>query len=97
MAKCQTDFENERNLNNELNFKLIKYEDSYRISMEVRELSDRELQVLGYIDKSYLEIGKILHISRDTVITHKKNIESKLGIKDKLKLIEYAKKNKFLK
>jgi DNA-binding CsgD family transcriptional regulator len=31
-----------------------------------------------------------LFISRDTVITHKKNIESKLGIRSKEGLIDFA-------
>lgn len=54
------------------------------------ELSDREREVLRHLSKSYAEIGELLFISRDTVITHKKNIEAKLGISGKENLVAYA-------
>lgn len=59
----------------------------------LKDLSDRELAVLKLIDKSYKEIGDQLFIARETVISHKKNIESKLGISGKDNLTEFAKIN----
>lgn len=53
-------------------------------------LTERELVVLKHINQSYTEIGNKLFISRDTVITHKKNIEAKLGISGKKQLEEFA-------
>lgn len=65
-----------------------------RISNErsVSTLTDRELEVLKLIKNSYTEIGDKLFISRDTVITHKKNIETKLGVSGKKALEEFAEK-----
>lgn len=60
-------------------------------------LSDRELAVLQHIDKSYSEIGKALFISRETAISHKKNIEHKLGIVGKENLAEFAIKEGVIK
>jgi len=57
----------------------------------LNKLSEREKEVLKYIHKSYSEIGLKLFISRETVITHKKNIESKLNIHSKDELIKFAK------
>lgn len=53
-------------------------------------LTDREMDVLRIIVLSYTEIGNKLFISRDTVITHKKNIEAKLGISGKKELEKFA-------
>lgn len=57
----------------------------------VSMLTEREKEVLKCIELSYSEIGEKLFISRDTVISHKKNIESKLGISGKTNLIDFAK------
>lgn len=58
----------------------------------VASLSDREIEVLKHIHFSYSEIAEKLFISRDTVITHKKNIEAKLGINGKKALEDFASK-----
>ncbi|HPI53788.1 MAG TPA: helix-turn-helix transcriptional regulator [Chitinophagaceae bacterium] len=55
-------------------------------------LTEREKEILKHIDKSYTEIGTLLFISRDTVITHKKNIMAKLGTQSKEELVDLAKK-----
>ncbi len=60
------------------------------------KLSDRELDVMKIINKSYLEIGQELFISKETVITHKKNIESKLRISGKENLEKYARESGLL-
>lgn len=56
------------------------------------ELSAREIEVLTYIARGYInkEIADKLHISLTTVITHRKNITEKLGIKSVAGLTIYA-------
>lgn len=75
-----------RKLELELNDLKLKISNEHSIS----SLTDRELEVLKHIKHSYTEIGEKLFISRDTVITHKKNIEGKLGISGKKNLEEFA-------
>ncbi|GEM_PF-3431847 len=56
----------------------------------ISSLSERELEVLRNIESSYSVIAEKLFISRDTVITHKKNIEAKLGLNGKKDLEDFA-------
>lgn len=58
---------------------------------DVSILTEREKEVLKCMELSYSEIGEKLFISRDTVISHKKNIESKLGVSGKSNLIDFVK------
>ena len=83
MDKLKTEIDNN---SNELN-KLINLDIQNKT---LNKLSDRELDVMKIINKSYAEIGQELFISKETVITHKKNIESKLGISGKENLIQFA-------
>lgn len=57
-----------------------------------KEISDRERDVLVLVAKGYMnkEIADKLNISMNTVITHRKNITSKLGIKTISGLTIYA-------
>lgn len=59
------------------------------------ELSKREIDVLKLIVKGYInkEIAETLNISFNTVLTHRKNITSKLGIKSISGLSVYAMMN----
>ncbi len=59
---------------------------------EQRLLSDREAEVMVLIVKGYInkEIADQLHIGLATVITHRKNIMEKLGIKSVSALTIYA-------
>ncbi|MDE6577010.1 MAG: helix-turn-helix transcriptional regulator, partial [Muribaculaceae bacterium] len=59
------------------------------------ELSSREIEVLRFIAQGKInkEIADILCISVNTVITHRKNISSKLGIKSASGLSLYAMMN----
>lgn len=59
------------------------------------ELSNRELQVLQLVVKGHInkEIAEILNISFNTVLTHRKNITAKLGIKSISGLSVYAMMN----
>ena len=59
---------------------------------EQRMLSDREAEVMVLIVKGYInkEIADQLHIGLATVITHRKNIMEKLGIKSVSALTIYA-------
>ncbi|MCF8231900.1 MAG: response regulator transcription factor [Bacteroidales bacterium] len=61
-------------------------------------LSEREEDIIkliagGYINK---DIANMLHISIETVKTHKKNIKMKLGVDNTQQIIDYTKKNYLL-
>jgi DNA-binding CsgD family transcriptional regulator len=62
------------------------------------QLSEREIEILKLIALGYTnkEIGDKLFISIHTVITHRKNITSKLGIKTIAGLTVYAILNKII-
>ncbi|MBK8848524.1 MAG: hypothetical protein IPO27_19080 [Bacteroidetes bacterium] len=71
--------------------KSLQTEKSSHMSIiNLKSLSDREIEILRNINKSYFEIGELLFITRDTVISHKKNIETKLGISGKESLLRVA-------
>ncbi len=55
-------------------------------------LSSREIEVLSLVAQGYLnkEIAERLHIGLTTVITHRKNIQMKLGMKSVSSLTVYA-------
>ena len=61
-------------------------------------LSKRELEILPLIAKGYgnKEIAEKLFVSVKTVEAHKTHIMSKLGLKSKPELVEYALKKKLL-
>ncbi|MCK5536412.1 MAG: helix-turn-helix transcriptional regulator [Bacteroidales bacterium] len=65
---------------------------------QTSELSDREIEVLKNVAKGKInkEIADILFISTHTVITHRKNISKKLGIKSVAGLTIYAIINKII-
>lgn len=67
-------------------------------SSELYELSDREREVLVELSKglSNKEIADKLHISVHTVITHRKNIIKKTGIKSVAGLTVYAMLNNLM-
>ena len=58
-------------------------------------LTKREKEVLKLITEGYTNalIGKLLFISVDTVDTHRKNLYTKLGVKNTALLIRYAVEN----
>ena len=60
--------------------------------MSEHDLSAREIEVLSLLVRGYIhkEIADRLHISLTTVITHRKNITTKLGIKSLSGLTIYA-------
>ena len=66
---------------------------------DVNELSDRELEVLVELSKGLTnkEIASNLHISVHTVMTHRKNIIRKTGIKSVAGLTVYAMLNNLIK
>ncbi len=63
------------------------------------ELSDREKTILTYVAKGFTnkEIAEKLFLSTHTVITHRKNITAKLGIKTISGLTVYAILNNLIK
>lgn len=64
----------------------------FHIEKDSTELSNREIEVLQLIAKGHInkEIAHKLSISINTVLTHRKNITSKLGIKSVSGLSIYA-------
>nr|WP_320057449.1 LuxR C-terminal-related transcriptional regulator [uncultured Bacteroides sp.] len=65
---------------------------------EEAELSPREIEVLTLVTKGFInkEIADKLNISLTTVITHRKNITEKLGIKSVSGLTMYAVMNGYV-
>ncbi len=61
-------------------------------AQERKILSDREIEVMALIVKGYLnkEIADRLHIGLSTVVTHRKNIMEKLGVRSVSALTIYA-------
>ncbi|MDM8003806.1 MAG: LuxR C-terminal-related transcriptional regulator [Bacteroidota bacterium] len=61
-------------------------------------LTDREIEVLRLLasGKSTKEIGEALHISTNTVITHRKNLSAKTGIRSVSGLAIYAVVKKYI-
>ena len=68
------------------------------VEQQVSELSNREIDVLKLIASGKInkEIADLLCISINTVITHRKNISSKLGIKSASGLSLYAMMNGYI-
>ena len=66
--------------------------------LQTKVLSDREIEVLSLIAQGYLnkEIADLLHIGMTTVITHRKNITEKLGMKSVSALTIYAVMNGYV-
>ena len=67
-------------------------------NQKTHELSDREKEVMALIVKGHInkEIADMLHIGLSTVITHRKNIMEKLGLKSVSALTIYAVTNGFV-
>lgn len=61
-------------------------------------LSDREIEVLSFVAQGFInkEIAQKMNISITTVISHRKNITSKLGIKSVAGLTIYAISNGYV-
>ena len=61
-------------------------------ALKAKLLSDREIEVLSLIAQGYInkEIGNQLNIGLTTVISHRKNIVEKLGMKSVSALTIYA-------
>ncbi len=55
-------------------------------------LTEREQEVLKLVVEGYTsrEIADLLHLSKRTVMCHRANIASKLGIHNRMELIRYA-------
>lgn len=79
----------------ELKERLMRFVRTLRGNDQQEELSSREMEVLRLIARGKLnkEIADELFISVNTVITHRKNISSKLGVKSASGLSLYAMMN----
>ena len=58
----------------------------------------REIEIIKLVSvgKTNAAIAKILNISLHTVITHRKNINKKLGASNSVIMLDVARKNNFL-
>ncbi len=58
----------------------------------VTPLSEREIEIVQLIAKGFIakEIAKLLHLSKHTIYTHRKNIMRKLDLKSSSELVLYA-------
>ena len=61
-------------------------------------LSDREIEIIQLIcqQKTSIEIGEILYLSKRTVENHKSNIFTKTGVKNVAGIVVYAAQNKIV-
>ena len=94
------DFINRTDSAQQLSEKLIDYIDKLRTTASPQsELSQREIEVLTLVASGKInkEIADALQISINTVLTHRKNISAKLGIKSVSGLSVYAMMNGYLK
>ncbi len=59
---------------------------------EVKELTERETNILHYLCQGYTykQIGELLFISPRTVETHKRNISQKLKLRSRTELVKYS-------
>lgn len=62
----------------------------------VGTLSNRELEVLGFLAKGELlvDIAEKLHVSNKSISTYKRRIMTKLGLTTTVDLIDFARRNK---
>lgn len=60
----------------------------------LNELTPREVEVMGYIIRGFTnrQIGEALFISTRTVEGHRASLFSKLGLKNRVELVEFAEK-----
>jgi ATP/maltotriose-dependent transcriptional regulator MalT len=65
------------------------------VEISGEQLTTREIEVLKYLvtENSISEIGQILHISRNTMKTHLRNIYRKLGVDGRESAAKKAKEN----
>lgn len=77
---------------NEQLYELCAQKLRYKIDSDKTELSDREKEVLVLVAKGYMnkQIADELNISINTVLTHRKNLTAKLGIKTVSGMTMYA-------
>ncbi|MFC1563447.1 response regulator [candidate division KSB1 bacterium] len=68
------------------------------ISKSVKQLTKREQEILKLLALGYTnsEIADKLYISKRTVETHRSNIMSKLGLKNKAELVRFAMENRII-
>ncbi len=77
---------------------LVKKSGKQGKSQQEVQLSPREIEVLKYLVKGHSnkEISNLMFISTHTVISHRKNITAKLGVKSVAGLTVYAILNKII-
>lgn len=67
-------------------------------AMPISSITERELEILRLISMEYsgTQISDELHISPNTVETHRKNLIRKLNVKSTIGLVKYALKHKLI-
>ena len=62
------------------------------------QLTDREVETLRYMAAGYTseKIAKDLYISKETVVSHRKNIIRKLGVSNVTAAVAFALRNKLI-
>ena len=65
------------------------------VEISGEKLTEREIEVLKYLvtENSIAEIGQTLHISKNTMKTHLRNIYKKLGVDGRVTAAKKAKEN----
>ena len=86
-------------INNESTFQLsissTKTEETNSLSEKLSNITKREKEILAFIATGMTDkqIALLIHLSPYTVITHRKNLLSKLGLNNKMELTRFAIEN----
>lgn len=73
----------------------VEHLDMVNYSCAPVSISEREMEIIKYIAEgsTNIEIAELLHLSPHTVNTHRKNVMTKLGVKNTAGIVMYAVKN----
>lgn len=73
----------------------VEHLDMVNYSCAPVSISEREMEIIKYIAEgsTNVEIAELLHLSPHTINTHRKNIMTKLGVKNTAGIVMYAVKN----
>lgn len=73
----------------------VEHLDMVNYSCAPVSISEREMEIIKYIAEgsTNIEIAELLHLSPHTVNTHRKNVMTKLGVKNTAGIVMYAVKS----
>lgn len=71
---------------------LLFYVPEEDISISLRDLTQRELEIIECLDRGLTsqEISELLNVSHHTIKTHRKNILKKVGVSNTVELLKYC-------